>query len=211
MKSFREYLTESKKVYEFKIKIAGELESDASKKIKLALEKYNVESCSSGKRSPIQESPVDFPEHHNVNVTIFDVSLSYPTTSVMIKEAIAEKLSLTDSCIKVCNIKEQEEYELNHQFDKKSGEALLTKDYEDKGAQDIVGDKHTMNLLKELNKVKHAGEQFKGVNDDILAKSTPSETSEGPAAKSIKTNNISPVGSRKIKLPTAKTAGGKNK
>jgi len=209
MKPFREYLTESKKIYEFKIKIAGDLESDASKKIKLALEKFNVENCSSGKRSPVQESPIDFPEHHNVNVTVFDISLSYPSTSLMVKEAIAERLSLTDSCIKVCNIKEQEEYELNHQFDEKSGESLLTKEYETIDSSGLAGEKQKMNLLKELSKIKHEGEQYKGVNDELLAKSSPNEKVDGPAIKTSKLNNISPIGSTKVKLPTAKTVGGK--
>ena len=207
MKSFKQYLTESKKVYEFKVKIAGELEGDAVNKIKLGLSKFQVESCSSGKRTPIQESPVDFPEHKNVNVTVFDVCLAYPTNSAIVRESIAHALGLTMCCVKVRNLKEEEEDELNHANDTKSGESLLLKDYEGTSAQDQVGEKQMMSLIKELSKSKHDLEQQTGINDEILAKSGP-VAAMGPAASAIKQNNVSPVGSKQVKLPTAKTARG---
>ena len=44
MKSFKEYLTESKKVYEFKVKIAGDIPKDFANNLKIALAQFNVES-----------------------------------------------------------------------------------------------------------------------------------------------------------------------
>ena len=44
MKSFKEYLTESKKTYDFRIKIAGDLPEGADKMMKTALEKFGVEA-----------------------------------------------------------------------------------------------------------------------------------------------------------------------
>lgn len=208
MKSYTEYLIESKKVYEFKIKIAGDVDKDCSSNIKLALERYNVESCSAGKNTPIQESPVDFPEHKNVNVTLFDVSLTYPVTSVQVREAIAQKLGVSASCIKVRNLKEQEEDEINHKYDAKTGESLLGKDYESCDHQDLVGENQSMKLLKELTKAKHELEQYKGVNDQLLATSVPSDKANGPAVKQSKQASTSIIGGTKVKLPTAKTAGG---
>lgn len=209
MKSFKQYLTESKKTYEFKIKLVGDYERDAVQKIKEALSQYNVESCSSGKRAPIQESPIDFPEHNNVNITVFDVNLSYPTTSIQVREAVADKLGITSNCIKVRNLSDIAEEELNHQFDEKSGESMLTKEYEETNNQKLVGSEHAMSLLKELSKIKNCGDQVTGHNDELLAKSVPSEKIEGPASKAAKFNNVSPVGSTKVKLPTLKTAKGK--
>jgi hypothetical protein len=58
-----------------------------------------------------------------------------------------------------------------------------------------------MSLLKELGKSKSVGEQKKGINDTILAKSVPTETLKDKPAKQ---NNTSAVGSKKVKLPTAK-------
>ena len=66
MKSFTEYLTESKKVYEFKVKLAGDYEN-AGEKIKSALAPYKVEKCSAGKRLPIAETHSDFPNVKNTN------------------------------------------------------------------------------------------------------------------------------------------------
>lgn len=206
MKSFKEYLTESKKVYEFKIKIADDVEK-ASEKIKQALSKYNVESCSAGKRAPIQETVADFPEHKNVSVTTYDVTTAYPANSAQVRAAVAEALGLTETCVKVRTPGEEKELELNHANDEKSGEALLEKDYPAEDNQNIVGDKHVMSLLKELSKTKHDLEQYKGVNDEILADKAPVEKTEGPAVKAAKQNIKSPVGSSTVKKPTAKTVG----
>ena len=205
MKSFKEYLTESKKVYEFKIKIADDVES-ASEKIKQALSKYNVESCSAGKRAPIQETVADFPEHKNVSVTTFDVTTAYPVNSAQVRAAIAQALGLTESCVKVRTSAEESEMALNHANDEKSGEALLEKDYPAEDNQSIVGTTHVMSLLKELSKTKHELKQYTGVNDQLLANTVPSEKSEGPAVKEAKASK-SPVGSSVVKKPTAKTVG----
>lgn len=189
MKSFKEYLIESKQTYEFKVKVAGDCPKDCSTKIKEALAKFKVESCSSGKSTPIQETQVDFPTQKNVGVTIFDVTTEYPATSLEIRDLVAEHCNILLSCIKVRNLKEQEEEELNHANDELSGEALLEKpELEDTDGQKLVGEKHKMSLLKELGKEKKQGTQYKGVNDKLLAKKVPVEKSvkaeKIPAAKS---------------------------
>ena len=69
MKSFKEYLLESKQTYNFKVKIVGEQDKTAADKIKSALGQFKVESFSAGKRTPIQETQADFPTHQNINVT----------------------------------------------------------------------------------------------------------------------------------------------
>ena len=177
MKSFNEYLTESKRVYEFKIKIAGDCPKDCVPKIKEALSTYKVESCSKGKGVPITEKQTDFPQLENVGVTIFNVTLGYPANSVQVREAVANKLHVVAEKIRVRNIHEEAELALNHEHNEKSGESLLSKDYEaNTEGQKLVGEKHVMGMLKELNKVGHQGlTQYKGVNDEILAKSVPAE------------------------------------
>ena len=197
MKSFKEYLTESKKVYEFKVKVVGDLPSGFAKSLKDALSHFKVESCSAGKRTPIQESHIDFPEHKNVNVTVFDVTVCYPATSLQIQSAIAEGARLAASCVNVRNLKEEDEIAINHANDVKSGKAVLGTDYESSNNQASVGDKHTMSLLKELGKVKHAGTPYTGINDELLAKSVPVE--KAVAVKTTKTTGTtSPLGSKKL-------------
>ena len=206
MKSFTEYLTESKKVYEFKIKLAGDYKK-AGELIKSALSQYKVESCSAGKRLPIAETHADFPHITNTDVTIFDVCTSYPVTSQQVRALIAEKCRCPISSVKVRNLAEDAEDALNHANDEKSGEALLSKDYEaDSAGQKLVGEKQKFNLLKELMKDKKTLEQYKGVNDALLASTMPTESAP---ADSSNINTKSPVGSVKAKKPTAKTVGAK--
>lgn len=203
MKSFKEYLIESKQTYDFKIKVADECPDDCADKIKQALAEFVCSTCSKGMTTPIQESHTDFPDHKNVSVTTFEVALDYPATSEQVRNKIAEALGKTQSCIRVRNPLEEAEQDLNHSNDEKTGEALLSKDYEKENHQDQVGEKQKMALLKELGKNKTTGTQYKGVNDKILAKKAPVEKS--PAAKADKkAGTISPVGSKQNKVPSAK-------
>lgn len=187
MKSFKEYLIESKQTYDFKIKIAGDLPDDASDKIKEALAEFNCDSCTKGMTTPIQESQIDFPEQKNVSVTVFEVALDYPTTSEQIRNRVADKLQCSQSCVRVRNPLEEDETGINHEHDEHT-EQVLGKDYEKSNNQDLVGNKHTMSLLKELGKNKTTGTQYKGVNDKILAKKSPAEKTvkadKVPATKS---------------------------
>jgi len=204
MKSFRQHLLESKQVYEFKIKLVGEHPQDNINKLKSALERFTVESFSESTRTPIQETQVDFPEHHNINVTTYDVILTYPATSFQVRQLAADALGLSECCVKVRNLKEVEEEELNHKFDETSGDALLGKDYDKESNQHLAGQSNVMSLLKELNKVKHQGEQYKGVNDQLLAKKAPVEKAATSAKYDKTIGTTSPVGSKKVTLPTAK-------
>lgn len=187
MKSFKEYLIESKQTYNFKVKVAGELPDGAADKIKEALAEFSCDSCSKGITSPIQETQVDFPDQKNVSVTVFEVALNYPSTSEQVRNRIAEKLQCSQSCVRVRNPLEEAETEINHQHDDHT-EQVIGKDYEKSNNQDMVGNKHTMSLLKELGKNKTTGTQYKGVNDKILAKKAPAEKTvkaeKVPAAKS---------------------------
>lgn len=202
MKSFKEYLTESKKVYEFKVKIAGDCPKDCAKKIKEALAQYSVASCSGGKSTPIQESNVDFPEIKNIGMTVFDVCTNYPATSLQIRDAVSASLKKTLSEIKVRNLAEEKEMEINAEHAEKSGEALLGKDYEKGGDQEAVGTARTENFLKELSKTKHTMTQYTGVNDQLTPTKPPkaSDVKEQPVNKKA----LSTIGGKQVKLPTAK-------
>lgn len=207
MKSFKDYLTESKQTYDFKIKIAGECPENCSETIKAALGEYDCASCSSCKKSPIQETHYDFPQHKNVEVSVLEVSLNYPATSQQVRHAVSNALGLTESCVIVRSPAEEAESILNHANDKSTDESLLEKEYDEKtDGQDLVGEKQKFNLLKQLSKTKHQGEQYKGVNEKLLAKKAPSE-------KAVKAEKVSasksPLGSTKIEKPTAASAKGR--
>jgi hypothetical protein len=178
MKSFKEYLTESKKIYEFKVKIAGDCPTDCSSQIKAALAQFHVSSVSAGKRTPIQERHSEFPEHKNVNMTIFDVTTDYPATNKQIHDIVASGLGMPANCIKVKNMAEELEHEINHEHDIRTGKALVGTIQTPSDNSHLVGEKHKMNFLQELNKEKHQGTQVKGYNDEILAPSVPGAAKE---------------------------------
>ena len=183
MSTFKEYLSESVKTYEFKIKIAGDLPEGFDKAMKTALMKYDCASISKGKRIPIQESPLDFPEMKNTHVTIFDVACRYPVSTQTLTEYLADQLMIARGGIRVRSAREEEIIEDNLEGLNRIGtstEAILNKPYETESAQDQVGDKKVLNFLKELGKISHKGDQVKGVNDAILAKSSPEEKSAAP-------------------------------
>ena len=79
MGDFTKYLTESQKQYEFRVKIAGELDKGFGAKLEQALQKFEVAKISAGKTTPIQETPLDFPSMKNTSVTIYEVTTNYPT------------------------------------------------------------------------------------------------------------------------------------
>lgn len=203
MKSFKDYLIESKQVYEFKVKIAGDCPKDCAAQIKAALGAFNVESCSAGKTTPIQEHQADFPDHKNVSMTVFDVTTSYPATSAQVRDAIAAKSGIDLGSVCVRNSREQEEYEINHAHDELTGQAIVGTDYAAENNQDIVGEKRTMSFLKDLNSnARTTGTPISGINDALLAKSAPKEKA---ATTEDKTGTVSAIGSKKSKLPALNT------
>lgn len=163
MKSFKHYLTESKKIYEFKVKIAGDLPQGFDKALKLSLSKFNVESMSKATRTPIQESPVDFPGVKHKEVSLFSIGLSYPTISPIVKQAITQILNIDESCVLVRTAGEESEAMMNMESMKTptGDNALLGTDYEASNNQDLVGEKQKLSFLKDLGKTKHELEEVK--------------------------------------------------
>ncbi len=182
--------------------MAGELPEHFEDAAKAALQKYQVASFNKGKTTPIQAKLVDFPTLENLQVTVFDIDLDYPTTSTVLTSYMAEHTGVDPCCIRVRSLKEEEEAELNAQnLIDSDKEALLTQEYTKENNQNLVGDKHVASFLKELSKAskEHQPSQYKGVNEKILAKSAPKEKSSasekvGPAKSVLKglTGNPNP-------------------
>ncbi len=196
MKSFIEYLTESKeeKKYSFKIKIAGDLPDHCEDVMETALQKYQVSKFAKTKTTPIQAKIIDFPTMENVQVTIFEVDLDYPTTSQVLSSYMAEQTGLPLDRIRVRSPLEDAEAELNIEHSEVDKKALLTQDYQKENNQNTVGEKGISNFLKDLAKVRKEPTQYKGVNDAILAKKAPKEKSQ-EQAKPVA--GKSPIGSAK--------------
>lgn len=179
MKSFKEYLTESQenKKYCFKLKVAGSIPENFNEVVEAALEKYGVEKFNKGKTSPIQAKLIDFPTIENDSMTVYDVELNYPTTSSVLTNYIVDQTGITSDRVKVQSPGEEAEAEINdeHSTAVNTKPLLLTPDPKKECNQHLVGEKKISNFLKELSKVQkdHQPQQYKGVNDELLAKKLP--------------------------------------
>ena len=160
MSTFKDYLTESTKSYDYKVKVAGDISDDFASRMETALQKFEVAKLSAGKKTPIMTLPLDFPQLSNESVTIFDVTTNYPVAVNTLKEYLADYMNINASLIVVRKPGEPtEEYQADMQIGQKSEYANKLLDIEMKDApkvkaEDFYGDKYNMGLLKELMKTK---------------------------------------------------------
>ena len=174
MKTFREYLAESKKVYSFKVKVAGELPENFQKNLKTHLAACGVMTLEKVSTTPIQESPMDFPELKNAEVHIFEVVLEYPTTAPQLTVALKE-LGLEECCFRVRGSGEPSEQEQVLANAEPSGEALLDETDLDKTApkikhKDYFGNDFNKGFLKDLEKTAKARKKESGQEEYKLPK-----------------------------------------
>lgn len=176
MKNFREYLSESKKIYSFKVKVAGDLPENFQEDLKRSLQKYSVITLDK-MTTPVQESPMDFPELANKEVHIFDLVVEYPITSPEISNYIKD-MGVMEECFRVRGSSEPSEYEQALVDDQEKPAKIEHKDY--------FGNDFNRSFLKDLEKtLKEKKKEGKGlVEYDI------------PNAKEDKQGKLSPVGSK---------------
>ena len=158
MSTFKDYLTESAKSYDYKIKVAGEIADDFASKLESALAKFEVAKMTAGKKTPIMTLPLDFPALSNEQVTIFDVTTNYPASSNVMKEYLSDILRVPATHIVVRKPGEPtEQYQDEMQIAQKSEYQNKLLDIEMKdapkvNAEDFHSTKANMSLLKELLK-----------------------------------------------------------
>ena len=118
MKTFVEYLTEAKKTYKFKFGVAGELPEGFIDSCESCLQKFGLINMTPGKKTPIQERPLDFPKLQNVETTYFEAELSYPTTAQVLGEYISQVSGIDPAYICLRDAEApQEEYQ-DKEYDK---------------------------------------------------------------------------------------------
>ena len=183
MSIFKDYLTESTKSYDYKIKVAGTIADDFKNRMETALQKFELAKMSAGKKTPIQSLPLDFPALSNEEVTIFDVTTNYPCSVNVLKEYLADYMNINASMIVVRKPGEPtEEYQDQIADAGKSDFANKLASVEEKfekhpvKGEEHFGDKHNMSLMKELLKTRdrNLGEIEKGT-DNKTQKQVPTE------------------------------------
>jgi len=183
---FEKYLAEAKKIYEFNIGIEGELPENCADDLETCLKRYSVASMSAGKKTPIQERPLDFPQLSNCEVTYYEAGLNYPTTPQVLSEYIAQCCNIDRSNIIVRNVNEPQEMYQSLKDDGPYEVKLETEDMGGDSAQDNVGSNRVMSLLKELETARSERES------DPLQDVKPGEGAD----ITDKENTVSPVGSK---------------
>lgn len=93
MKTFAQYLTESEKTFDYRIKIVGDVDAEFIKQFTEKLKKFDPVKISEPKKTPILAKPQDFAGFPNERVTMIDVTVRYPATPPQIQQ-IAELLGL---------------------------------------------------------------------------------------------------------------------
>jgi len=155
MKSFKEYLSESKKTYTFKVKVAGDFTTEQESKLKTLLDRYEVKGFKKATKTPVQQLPLDFPQVKNCEVSIFEVTLDYPSTQFELTEYLAHNLGIGKDRLVVRSPNEpSEEYQEPKTINKEA--RLLDpdmKEAESVKAEDYYGDAYNSKFLKELNDV----------------------------------------------------------
>jgi hypothetical protein len=86
MKSFRDYLIENERTYDYRIKLCGRVPEELIRALKARFDQFDPARMGDTKTTPIQKIPTDFPNFPNEAVTMFDVSFRYPAIEPQIKQ-----------------------------------------------------------------------------------------------------------------------------
>jgi len=190
MSTFATYLTESTKTYEYKVKIAGDIDKDFATRMETCLQKFEVAKMSAGKKTPIQSLPLDFPALSNESVTIFDVTTNYPTAVREMQEYLADYMKISPAMVVVRKPGEPtEEYQEQMAVAGKSEYKNKLQDIEMSdapkvNAEDFHSTQANMSLLKELLKDKAPQEFEKQELKDIKGVTTKEDApADSPLTK----------------------------
>jgi len=194
MKSFTEYLTESKRTYTFKVKVAGELTTEQEGSMRTLLDKFKVVDFVKTGVTPVQALPLDFPRIQNSQVSIYEVALDYPVTSSELTNYLGNGLRINEQNIVVRRPGEPSE-QYQEPGEKREGALLNDPDYKEAGSpkfEDYYGDKYNVSLIKTLNddlkaQNKARGEQIPAAKADDILKNP------GATSNDLPQNNKSPI------------------
>ncbi len=191
MKTFKEYLAESKKAYSFKIKVAGELPEKFQETLKTHLDRCKVLTLEKVTTTPVQKLPLDFPTLENKEVTVFEVVCEYPVTGPEIVSDIKD-MGIAEECFRVRGSGEPSELDQLIVDNEPTGEALLNdSQYKETSAvkhKEYFGDDFNKGFLKDLEKSAKARKK-EGMQTEYKL----------PKAKTDKAGASSPIGAKELR------------
>jgi hypothetical protein len=201
MSTFKDYLTESTKSYDYKIKIAGAKKDIDINALETALQKFDLASMSAGKTTPIMTLPLDFPALSNEQVTIFDVTTNYPESPRVMHEYLSDIMRIPATHIVVRKPGEPtEQYQADMQIKSEYRNKLHDIEYSDMAKinpEDFHSTKANMSLLKELLKDREAHALNMEVGKDNKTQEVQSNEEQGTPSPLSRASNPHPDPKRK--------------
>ena len=128
MKNFQQYLAESERTYNYRIKIVGDIAPDFVKQLEEKLGQFDVVKITKPKTTPVQLKPADFPKHSNDSVTSMDVEFRYPAIEPQIKQ-IAQLLMMDPNRIIMLTTPHEEGMDTERERVAAQNKDLLDTDY----------------------------------------------------------------------------------
>lgn len=100
MKKFHQYLSESERTYNYRIKILGDVPPGFIGDLKEKLKQFDIAKMSEKKTTPVQHLLKDFPGAENEMVTSVDVSFRYPAIEPQVQQ-LAQLLGFNPNRIRL--------------------------------------------------------------------------------------------------------------
>ena len=125
MKKFQEYLAESERTYNYRIKIVGDVEPGFVKALEEKLKQFDPVKISAVKKTPIQLKPADFPAHANESVNSMECEFRYPAIEPQIQQ-IARLLGLDENRIRLLTSAHEESLDAEREKIEELNKDLLT-------------------------------------------------------------------------------------
>lgn len=165
-KVFKEYYSESVKDYKFTLKLAIHEVSDCMLDcLEASLARYELVSASAFKKTPIQESPLDFPNIKNSPVHICEIVTTYPASRDFLETYLATRLGICEQSVVVYSendprgietdlFLERSSPEFKENYEAKLGEEGYPDDLTNEEAKKLYGEEYNLSFLKELEEVR---------------------------------------------------------
>ena len=100
MKNFQQYLAESERTYNYRIKFVGDAAPGFLGALEDKLKQFDIVRIGKPKTTPIQLNPADFPALENERVTSIDVEFRYPAIEPQIQQ-LAQLLGFNPNNIRM--------------------------------------------------------------------------------------------------------------
>ena len=206
MKNFLQYLSETQKLYEFRIKVANCDPKDKMDVLKAGLAGYVVDSITAPKTLPIKSNDIDFPSMTNCEIFLMDASFKYPLNDAQLRAIVSERLGCSAAQVVVVPKYHPEEiWRWNTEGESElreyvQGENVLTQPYPAQDADQKAASKAyagAETILKELT--KPAQFEVEGNDKTIGGQADPAY---GKTTNDVPTGDASPVGSKQNKIPS---------